>query len=450
MLALCNPLPVADSGLLTNGDDRARSEIGNRVSVLPLHAETASGTLFPPVGLPQLGNNVEKDASGSEQFVTAPSRPRRVLRRGAIVVAAGAGAWLIGSLLMIFGSGIQVVQSTGGGTAATGGSFTLGGAYVLPFTVFGIASILVGAGYLVYSSGLTWPDSRSRSPIGFRRSRPQAVLVAILFFAYGAVAIAMIPFLSTTQGLIAWLIASIILVLAAGRHFRFLKDLRTESGLTEKLGGRGLRSFSRVGLVGVLALAAPILLNASATVPGIAFLTGLVALAGPSLVVVARLLEFFILPLLGVVVFGLMIPRAMRLTGVGTPPVVRATMPVGAPSSPVRPIQQTQAAISPIMFGAAGAPPENPPVPLPAVVATPAPGEPSWVVNLQTEIANLEEALAAQKDSLSQLNVEFQGGRIERSRLDELERTGSDRIAVLEKNLAERRQQLAKGPPEMP
>src|SRR5712691_6879427 len=137
MLALCNPLPVADSGLLTNGDDRARSEIGNRVSVLPLHAETASGTVFPPVGLPQLGNNVEKDALGSEQFVTAPSRPRRVLRRGAIVVAAGAGAWLIGSLLMIFGSGIQVVQSTGGGTAATGGSFTLGGAYVLPFTVFG-------------------------------------------------------------------------------------------------------------------------------------------------------------------------------------------------------------------------------------------------------------------------------------------------------------------------
>jgi hypothetical protein len=144
------------------------------------------------------------------------------------LVVAGAAIWLVGNLLLIFGSGIQSIQSTGTPTTGPSGSFSLHGDYVIPFAVFGAASILVGAGYLIFSSGLTWPNPRGGPPIGYRTSRPQAVLVAILFLVSGAVAIAIIPFLSSVLGLLPWLISALILRVAAGRHFAFLKHLRIE------------------------------------------------------------------------------------------------------------------------------------------------------------------------------------------------------------------------------
>ena len=45
---------------------------------------------------------------------------------------------------------------------------------------------------------------------------------------------------------------------------------------------------------------------------------------------------------------------------------------------------------------------------------------------------------------LSQLDGELQNGRIEHDRFDEMERSGLDRIAEIEKDLAARRQQLPK------
>lgn len=385
------------------------------------------------------------------------------------MVAAGAAVWLLGNLMMIFGySTIQLVQSPGGGATGVGGSLALAGDYGVPFTVLGIASIVVGAGYLVYAFGLVWPGPRSGSLIGFGRSRSNAVTVAILFFVNGFVAIAITPLLSNSatigfsgvalsQGLVAWLIASSILVVAASRHYAFLRDLRIETGINEKLGGRGLRAFSKVALAVTIVLVIPLLLSAYANPSGAGaggyadlVIFFILYFGMPILFDVARLLEFFILPLLGVAVFGLMIPKAFRLTAVGRPPVVRATLPVGAPSQPVRGIQTEAAKISVSRLGPERAIPENPIVPLPAVMAPSAPADESWVVELHAEIANLEKALREQKNSLSQLDEALQGGRIERDRIEEIERPGLERIAELEKDVAERRQRLPKGMPENP
>lgn len=406
---------------------------------------------------------------GGEPTVTAPLRSRRMLGAGAAVVAAGAAVWLVGNLMMIFGYGtIQLVQSPGGGATAVGGPLALAGGYGVPFTVLGIASIVVGAGYLVYASGLVWPGPRSGSLIGFGRSRSNAVIVAILFLVNGSVAIAVIPLLSSSatigfsgialsQGLIAWLIAAIILVVAASRHYAFLRDLRIETGITEKLGGRGLRAFSKVALAVTIVLLIPLLLSAYANPSGAGAggyadiaIFFVVYFGTPILFDVARLLEFFVLPILGVAVFGLMIPKTFRLTAVGKPPVVRATMPVGAPSPPVGGIQPEAAKISVSGLGAAGAIPENPSVPLPAVMAPSPPAEESWVLAQQAEIATLEKALREQKDSLSQLDEALQDGRINRDRFEELEGPGLERIAELENDVAERRQRLPKGTPENP
>ena len=74
----------------------------------------------------------------------------------------------------------------------------------------------------------------------------------------------------------------------------------------------------------------------------------------------------------------------------------------------------------------------------------------SPVLQLQTEIRNLEKALDEQKNLLSQLDGDLENGRIERDRFDEKERSGLDRIAEIEKDLAERRQQLPKDTAENP
>ena len=74
----------------------------------------------------------------------------------------------------------------------------------------------------------------------------------------------------------------------------------------------------------------------------------------------------------------------------------------------------------------------------------------SRVLQLQTEIANLEKALAEQKNLLARLDGDFQSGQIERDRFDEMERSGLDQIAKIEKDLAERRQPLPKDTAENP
>ncbi len=130
---------------------------------------------------------------------------------------------------------------------------------------------------------------------------------------------------------------------------------------------------------------------------------------------------------------------------VGLPSV---SPPVRAPSPPVRAIQEMPSKGPSLVPGLMSAAPENPITPLPAAIAPAAPARESWVLNLQAEIASLEKSLDDQKHLLSQLDGELQNGRIERDRFDEMERSGLDRIAEIEKDLAARRQQLPKDPTE--
>jgi ABC-type uncharacterized transport system ATPase subunit len=128
----------------------------------------------------------------------------------------------------------------------------------------------------------------------------------------------------------------------------------------------------------------------------------------------------------------------------------RVPTPVRAPSPPVLAIQEIPAKGAPSVPEPMRAAPENPIAPLPTAIAPSIPATESWVLNLQTEIANLEKALDEQRGLLSQLDGEFQNGQIERDRFDEMERSGLDRIAEIEKDLADRRQQLPKDTTENP
>ena len=128
----------------------------------------------------------------------------------------------------------------------------------------------------------------------------------------------------------------------------------------------------------------------------------------------------------------------------------RVSLPRGVPSPPVRAIQQMPRRVSPSVLQSTRAAPENPISPLPAAITPSAPTMESRVLQLQTEIANLEKALAEQKNLLARLDGDFQSGQIERDRFDEMERSGLDQIAKIEKDLAERRQPLPKDTAENP
>src|SRR5437899_2108876 len=128
----------------------------------------------------------------------------------------------------------------------------------------------------------------------------------------------------------------------------------------------------------------------------------------------------------------------------------RVSLPPGVPSPPVRAIQQMPRRVSPSVLQSTRAAPENPISPLPAAIAPSGPTMESRALKLQTEIRNLEKALDEQKNLLSQLGGDLENGRIERDRFDEMERSGLDRIAGIEKDLAERRQQLPKDTAENP
>jgi ABC-2 type transport system ATP-binding protein len=127
-------------------------------------------------------------------------------------------------------------------------------------------------------------------------------------------------------------------------------------------------------------------------------------------------------------------------------PVVpaRVSPPLGARSPTVRAIRQTPTKGATSIIEGTSVAPENPIASLPAAIGPSALTAESWVLNLQTEIANLENALKEQRNLLSRLDGEFQNGRIERNRFEEMGRSASDLIAEIEKNLAERRQRLPK------
>jgi len=128
----------------------------------------------------------------------------------------------------------------------------------------------------------------------------------------------------------------------------------------------------------------------------------------------------------------------------------RVSPPRVVPSPSVSAIQQMPERGVPLVPPSTRAAPENPIAPLPAAIAPSAPAMESPVLQLQTEIRNLEKALDEQKNWLSQLDGDLENGRIERDRFDEKERSGLDRIAEIEKDLAERRQQLPKDTAENP
>ncbi len=87
-------------------------------------------------------------------------------------------------------------------------------------------------------------------------------------------------------------------------------------------------------------------------------------------------------------------------------------------------------------------PPVNPPVP--TAIARPAGSPQSWILEMEKYIAKLERAVQEQRDFLFELDKALIEGRIDKAIYGELKATRSEQISKLEREIADRRQQVSR------
>jgi uncharacterized membrane protein (DUF485 family) len=211
-------------------------------------------------------------------------------------------------------SGSPEVARTG---VVTGSVAYLGAIAAVP-----VAAFLLASGVFTYRGGtatVTWTDPPRAEHRVSERTRSKAVTAGIAFLIYGGLGIVTsVAFLwlsNPTAGvtvnaagtalalvLIAWMIASVFLVIAAGIFTEFVRGVQSETRSSISFGVEGLVAYSCTNLVGVLLVTIPILLLESGAtgVPGTTFIIGVV-------------LEFIGIPIFGIVVFSRMTRGALRL-----------------------------------------------------------------------------------------------------------------------------------------
>lgn len=272
--------------------------------------------------------------------------------KGARIVTIGACAWLVSNVLVLGGLALLVIGfilfTTGavgaGGPTDLGLALTSDGAFLGALVSGGVAGVLVGVGYLVYRSGLSWVDPSTGQRDGLSdATQSKAITAAVLFIAYGALAfIVLALFLTATGdtivigGFLAWFVAAILLVFAASSHRRFLDNVQYGTGYAQETGGKSLLTYAIVNLIGILlnlgAFGALVVAFGARTTEG--------AGAALILLLVAGVVEFLALPIFGFAVFIRMIRNSRRLRWVGQPHravVIPPTpTPAALPFAPIR------------------------------------------------------------------------------------------------------------------
>ncbi len=401
---------------------------------------------------------------------------------GGALIVAGAACWLVHSVLMIVG--FVVIFSIGLSSLEAAARSVLVSLLTFVGATIAVlfATFLIGVGLVLYRTGtlgLSWMDSYSGEGHHVSQgTRTKGLAAAVFVLLYGILGIAVIAIyaglLSNTSNLQAalngmmsiltlWIVASILLIVGAALLSAFLHSLRTEAASAEAIGGGGVLAYSIVNAVGVLLLAGSLLAVFSSP------LSAPVGLIVP--MIVGGVMELLAVPIVGIVIFSLLIPIGLRLRklqagrrvapGYYAPAAPMPPYPYAAPVVPQTYATPGLAVGSPIAAPVAApswlgvgnpppppsveAPPANRP-PAPAVQPPPPPEGESWVLRLQAQLDSLEQAVKEQREFLFQVERGLLEGRIDNATYADIVRNRTSRIAELEREIAETKGKLSGKP----
>ena len=371
-------------------------------------------------------------------------RDRREL--GGALIAAGAGSWLVHSVLMIVGLVVVFSVSLTNVDAAARSVLVSLLAFIGAIIAVLVATFLLGAGLLVYRAGtrgLSWRDWSSREARSVSNgTRAKGAAAAALVMVYGILGILVIGiyvlFLSTVSDqtplpsalraitliLTLWIIASIVLIAAAALLFSFLRSLRREAVSSEAFGGGGFLAYAITNGVGVFLFAGSLLMVLANPI------FAPVGLVVP--IIIGGVMELLAVPSVGIITFIILIVSALRLRklqpGRGATPGAfgpRPAMPFpyAPPASPQQVLPppvvgsaMTASAAGPSWRGVGNVPPPPPmeaaPVNPAAPFVTPPPPPPedaSWMLRLQAQMDTLEKALTSRIAELEREISETKG-----------------------------------------
>jgi len=405
---------------------------------------------------------------GGWQDGSSRALSRSRLEMGDHLVAAGACAWLAHSVLTVglvatFAVSFTNVLQAGFVAGGIGLSF-------LGATIAGlVGSFLLGAGLLVYARGvdaLVWSDPGTgrlfRASPGTRAKAGAAGILAIVYGVQGVIAVLSFVFLPSTAVsldfagsrtlvqllLLNWIVAAVLLIASALLTGSFLSSLRRDVASQESLGAVGFTAYAIMNAIAVFFLAASLLFLVSSPTFGRFVL--------PALVAMGALMEFVVVPIIGVRVFALMIPAGLRLRRiqpgdfqVGYPRYVTHPpypIPTDGPLARVNPMGPYIRSSSAAVFASGPEPIETEPPPPPPddFPSVPEGGE-SWVLQMESEIRELESALDEQRRLLVVAEQGWKEGRVDSSTYENATQSGRARILEVERRISERRSRLDAG-----
>ena len=279
---------------------------------------------------------------------------------GGALVAAGAGAFLAHSILMVVALvslfsaiSLDVERVVAGITGALV-------AYLAATISVLFASFLVGAGALSYQRGvssLAWTDARGQRFAAAAETRDKAKAAGALVVAYGALGVVAIANLAQmvfggpmSQGdlfgsmrlaFVLWAVAAVVLCVAAGLFDAFLSALRRDLAYPQAPGGGAFLAYAIVNAIGVFLFVLPVVIVGST---GSGFLGGL-AIASAGL-----FLEFLVVPIIGIVTFSLLVSTGLRMRRL-----------VRGPHAPVQPPVPVLPYVTVYPYPVYAAPPPPPP-----------------------------------------------------------------------------------------
>ena len=391
---------------------------------------------------------------------------------GGALIAAGAASWLVHSILMIvglvaiFSISLTDIDST---TRSLTTSIT---AFIGAMVAVLLAAFVLAAGLIMYQGGtpgLSWQDWYSAQVRGVTAGTRGRAKVGAAFVAfYGVLGIAVVAIYfgmsnaansSDFQGvlngftaiLVIWIVASIVLIAAGVFLASFLNSLRVETASLQSFSGAGFLGYAITNAVGVLLLAVPLLMLVSNP------FSASFGLVIPFLI--GGVMELLVVPIVGIVVFSLLISHALHLRKLQPgarypapyypPPVVPtyagpAFYPAPAPAPFAAPVA---APLGRVEAGSPLPPPPASPVPPESgpPATSPSSGE-GWVLRLEGQIADMERAVNEQKEFLYQVERSLVEGRIDNATYAEIVKNRSGRIADLEKQIADKRGLATKKP----
>jgi hypothetical protein len=354
----------------------------------------------------------------------------RKRENGGALIAAGAAAWLVHSILMILGLVAMFSISFTDVTAASQAIFASLTVFIAATIAVLLATFLLGVGFLLYQEGtfgLTfhewWSGVIHQVSSSTRTKGKVAAVFVILYGILGIVVVAIYAtllnsvstvnpaaILSEVQTILAlWLVASIFLVVGAVFVASFFNALRVETATFESFGGTGFVAYSISAAVGAFLVVGP--LFAVMSNPR----SAQVGLAVPMMI--GGVIGLLVVPIMGIVVFSLMIGHGLRLRRmqagprpgsgsyppgtpmngpyVGSPP---ANGMYGAPKV-VSDVLDAKSFPPPSMAEDFGTPPSEP-LPDPAARAL---SDTSWALRMEAAIHRMERALKEDREYIFQL-----------------------------------------------